>query len=187
MKKAFYFDVETTGLNEWKNDIIQLAWIVEINGEIRDTGVTHVRPFDFTTIEPKALETNGMKLEELKDFPHPQEVHDGLLQLLGKYVNKYDKGDKFHPAGYNVRFDVGFLQNFFKKNNDKYYGSWFNWKLVDPLAKLYEMDYEGRISLPDYKLSTVCAHFGIPLMAHDALSDIKATWELRKHLSTLKF
>jgi DNA polymerase III epsilon subunit-like protein len=40
------------------------------------------------------------------------------------------------------------------------------------------MDYAGKIDLPDYKLSTVCAHYGIDIKAHEALSDIQATREL---------
>lgn len=186
MKKALYFDVETTGLNDYKNDIIQFACIVEINGEVVEEWETKVSPIDFTSIEPKALETNGLKIGDLRSFPNPKEVHAQMNKLFGKYIAKFDKGDKFAPAGYNVKFDVGFLQSFFKKNDDKYYGSWFNWKLIDPLNTLHQMDYEGKINLPDYKLSTVCTHFGIPLKAHDALSDIRATRQLRHHLASLK-
>lgn len=183
MKKALYFDVETTGLSPYKNDIIQFACLVEINGEIVEELETKVRPFDFSTIDQKALDTNGLRLEELYDYPHPKEVYQQMCKLFGKYVSKFDKNDKFAPAGYNVRFDVDFLSNFFKKNGDKYYGSFFSWRLIDPIYKLYEMDYEGRIALPDYKLATVCTHFGIPLQAHDALSDIRATRQLRYKLA----
>lgn len=182
MKKALYFDTETTGLNSWKNDIIQFACMVEINGEIVEEWETKVMPLDFTSIEPKALEVNGLTMAMLKTYPHPREIHQQMCKLFGKYISKFDKVDKFAPIGYNVKFDVDFLQNFFKKCDDKYYGSWFSWRLVDPIYTLYEMDYMREIALPDYKLSTVCAHFGIPLKAHDALSDIRATRELLKLL-----
>lgn len=178
MKKALYFDVETTGLNPWRNDIIQLACLVEINGEIKEEFETKIRPFDFDNIDQKALDIHGYKVEQLREFPHPMEVHKKLTDLLGKYVNKFDKSDKFAPAGYNVRFDADFLQNFFKKNDDKYYGSWFNWRYIDPMYTLYMMDYERRLALPDYKLQTVCTHLGIGIDAHDALSDIRATRQL---------
>jgi len=39
-------------------------------------------------------------------------------------------------------------------------------------------DFQGQLSLPNYKLQTVCEHFGVQIDAHDALSDIKATREL---------
>ena len=35
-KKVFWFDVETTGLDSKIHDIIQLACIIEINGEIKE-------------------------------------------------------------------------------------------------------------------------------------------------------
>jgi len=43
---------------------------------------------------------------------------------------------------------------------------------------LWQMDCDGEIELENYKLETVCAHFGITLYAHNAISDIKATREL---------
>lgn len=182
MKKALYFDVETTGLDDYRNDIIQLACLVEINGEVVEEFETKVMPFDFSSVDPKALEVNHLTIEELKTFPHPKEVHHKLTEVLAKYVSRYDKMDKFTPIGYNVEFDVRFLNSFFKKCGDKYYGSFFNWKLVDPLKKLYEWDYLDKINLPNYKLLTVCTHFGIKINAHEALSDIKATRELLKLL-----
>ena len=46
VKKALYFDVETTGLNPYKNDIIQFACLVEINGEVKEEFETKVAPHD---------------------------------------------------------------------------------------------------------------------------------------------
>ena len=76
---------------------------------------------------------------------------------------------------------------FFAKNGDVYYGSWFNWKRIDPLGVLYFMDGMGKISLPNYKLETVCDHFGIKIDAHDAISDIRATKQLIDILDKLLF
>ena len=185
MKKALYLDVETTGLNPYKHDVIQIAALVEINGEVKEEFEAKLAPFDYAAIDPKALGIHGYTVDALKTFPHPREVHGSFCSLLSRYIDKFNRSDKFCPVGYNVRFDVDFMKNFFDKCGDKYFGSWFNWKLVDPLSRLYELDYERKIALPDYKLSTVCTHFNIPLKAHDALSDIRATRELRLLLSKL--
>lgn len=179
MKKAFYFDVETTGLNPWKQDIIQLAFIIEIDGEVKEKKCLYIAPFAPENATDEALKINGYTLDEVKKFPPPLEAHKELCDTLGKYVNKFNKNDKFHPIGYNVKFDVGFLQSFFKKCEDKYYGSWFNWRLVDPIYRIHELAYEGKLDLPNHKLETVCKHFDIPIQAHDAISDINATRELR--------
>ncbi|MFA5262063.1 MAG: 3'-5' exonuclease, partial [Candidatus Omnitrophota bacterium] len=82
---------------------------------------------------------------------------------------------KFYPAGFNCRFDLEFFNNFFLKNGDKYFGSWMNWRMLDPRPILLFLNYMGKIYLPKYNLEEACKYFGIPLQSHDANSDIEAT------------
>lgn len=185
MKKALYIDVETSGLHHKYNDILQIACMVEINGEIVEEYSTNVKPFSFENINDQALKVTGITRKDIDGYPEPSIVYHQLLDLFSKYINKFDKTDKFTPIAYNGHFDCDFLCSFFKKNDDKYYGSWINWKLVDPLALLYMMDYKRLIALPNYKLATACQHFGIPIRAHDALEDIRATRTLWKMLNDL--
>lgn len=182
MKKCLWFDTETTGLFPYKNDIIQIACLVEIDGNIVDEFESKIRPFAPANVEAKALEVNGLKLSDVMNYPGTKEVHDKFLSFLKKYIKPFDKGDKFAPAGYNVKFDIDFLSNHFKKCGDNYYGSFFNYRAIDPMYILHVMDYRKKIELPNYKLKTVCDHFGISIEAHEALSDIKATRELYKYL-----
>jgi len=185
MKKVFYLDVETTGTAHWLHDIIQLAYIIEIDGKVVERYSTYVKPFRPENTDPKALEITGIKAEDFDKFPDPEDVYKDLIAVMSKYVNRHDKNDKndkFYPAGYNVKFDVKFMQNFFKLNDDKYYGSWFNWKLLDVLSMIYVGDYMGEFELANHKLVTVCEYYGIELKAHDAMSDIQATYTLFKKL-----
>lgn len=182
-QKLFIFDVETTGINPVRNDITQLSGMIEIGGKKEYEFNFRCQPLDWEAVDAQALEVTGIGLEELKTYPKPAQVYRDLLSVLGKYCDKFDRNDKFYIVGYNVRFDVDFLYNFFKKNNDKYFGSWFNWKLIDPLPILHWMEYRGKIKLENYKLGTVCEHYGIEIEAHDAMSDIIAT---RKLLSTIE-
>ncbi len=182
-KKICWIDTETTGIDGYKNDIIQLALILEINKKEVDRKLFYIQPFSWANIEEEALKVNGTTVEQLKGYPHPTVVFKELTQFLGKYVNKFDKTDKFQPAGFNVPFDMGFLKQFFNKNNDKFFGSWFNYKACDPLQLLYTLDSRGLIALPNYKLGTVCKHFGVPLEgAHGAMADIEATKNLAEFL-----
>lgn len=174
-KKVLWFDVETSGLNPRKQDIIQLAYLVDIDGEIKEEGSFKCQPFDYSTIDAKALEISKTTVNDLKNYITPKQAYNGLLQIIDKYVDRYDKEDKFSPAGYNVKFDVDFLREFFSKNGDKYYGAMFDYHLLSVDTLLYLFDYKGLIELENYKLVTVAKHFGIELNAHDALSDIKAT------------
>ena len=176
--KIFYFDTETTGLDPQKNDIIQLAYIVEIDGEVKEEGEFKLQPINYDTVEKGALEVNKITIEQLKTYPQPQLVHGQIVNLLDKYVDKYNKMDKFLPAGYNVKFDMDMFRQFFFKNNHKYFGSYFGYHMLDPVTFLMFLELKGLIKLDSYKLVDVCKYFGIELDAHDALSDIKATREL---------
>jgi len=177
--KVLYFDVETTGRSADKNDITQISGIVEIGGKVAETFNLRCQPFSYENIEPEALEITGVSLDQLKSFPTPQEAFRDLLAVFDRHIDKYDKADKFTPAGYNVRFDLDFLQQFFIKNGQKYgSGSYQNWRAIDALPICHFLNYCGGIDLLDYKLGTVCEHYGIPIQAHDAMSDINATREL---------
>jgi len=176
--KVFYMDTETTGLDSKKNDIIQLGYIVEINNEIKEKGKINIQPFSYDNIETSALEVNKITIEEMKTFDTPQIAYIKITNFLGKYVNKYDKTDKFIPAGYNVKFDTDFLRELFIKNGDKYYGSYIDYHFIDGMALVFAKRYAGKLDLPNYKLETVAKHYGIEINAHDALSDIEATREL---------
>ncbi|MCU0414180.1 MAG: 3'-5' exonuclease [Ignavibacteriaceae bacterium] len=187
MKKVLYFDTETTGLDEKQNDIIQIAGIIVIYGVVQEEFEFKVQPFNYDNISQEALDIHGYNVEQLKTFPEPGEIYLRVIDIFSKYIDKYNKEDKFTPAGYNVEFDLRFLQQFFQKNNDVYFGSWVNWKKIDPLPLLYYLDYCNRINLPNYKLATVCQHFEIELKAHDALGDIRATRELLAKLHGLFF
>lgn len=180
--KIIYLDTETTGLDCKLNDIIQLSGMIEIDGEIKEEFDYKIRPREGSEISEEALEIHGMNREMLMSFPDQRVIYLNFCDLLSKYCNKFDKSDKFHLAGYNVRFDLDFLKSFFEKQGDSYFGSWFNYKCIDPMPLLHFMEYAGYVSLDNYKLENVCFHYGIEIKAHDAMSDIKATKELIEKL-----
>jgi DNA polymerase III subunit epsilon len=182
VKKVFWFDVETTGLDPLENDIIQLAFLIEINGEIIERHNLLMHPFNEKNISLEALQKQKRTLEEIRTYPNPREVYKKFINIIEKYVDRYDPSDKFHNAGYNSKFDMDFLRQFFIKNGDVYFGSWFNYKGLDPLPVLHLLDGLGYLSISNYQLETVCSHFNIPLDAHDALNDINATRALMKLL-----
>jgi DNA polymerase-3 subunit epsilon len=184
IRKTLYFDVETTGIDSKLHGMIQLACLVDIDGKLEAEKDWFIKPFRGDLINKEAAEVTGISRDDMLTFPEPNIVYREIVELFSGYIGKFDKTDKFYPAGYNVRFDLEFLSRFFEKNGDKYFGSFCNWKAIDPLLWLYRLDWNGLLSLPDYKLATVCEYFGIELgdSAHDALADIKATRELMRML-----
>jgi DNA polymerase III epsilon subunit-like protein len=187
MNKIFYFDVETTGLDAKKNDIIQLAYIIEIDDKIMEDGNIEMQPFNYATVETKALEVSHRTVEMIKAYQEPRLAYKQLSKTFDKYIDKYNKKDKFIPAGYNVNFDLQFLREFWFKNNDKYFGSYFDYHVFDPITTLILMRYKNLIQVDDFHLATICKHFNIEIQAHDALSDIRATrLVIKKVLENIK-
>lgn len=177
--KVCYFDVETTGIYAGKHDIVEIACIVEVDHVVVNEFAFECQPFDYDAIDASALEACDTTVEDLKKRALPHIMYPKLLKEFGRHIDKYKKSDKMYPAGFNVRFDVDFLNDFFKKNNDVYYGSWFNWKSIDALPILNWLDLTGKVHLEKRTLTDACKYFGIDLgQAHVALNDIRATREL---------
>lgn len=123
--KTIYFDVETTGLNPVKNDIIQMAGMIEIDGEIKEKFNYKMQPFSYENIMQSALDTHGISVETIKTYAEPRTVYREMISLFNKYIDSFNKADKFVVCGYNVRFDIDFLSQFFRKNNDNYLFAYF--------------------------------------------------------------
>lgn len=176
--KILYFDTETTGRDPIKNGLIQLSGIIEVDGRVEEEFNFKVAPFETDEIDDEALKVNGITREQLKSFTSPRKTFVLIEQLFNRYIQRFDKTDKFYPAGYNVRFDIDFLNQFFKKNFNDYFGSYCNWRSIDAFPLVHYLNYRGYFSLSNYKLSTICDYFEIKIQAHDAMSDIRATREL---------
>jgi DNA polymerase III epsilon subunit-like protein len=185
MKKVFWMDIETTGIDNKKCDIIHLAYILELDGACVEHGCLKFRPLNFANVEQGACDVHGITIEEMMTYPPAEESYFALVKMLNKHINKYDKSDKAHPAGYNIMaFDYPFLVELPRKLGIKYgVGSYLNHCTMDPYPLVNILLAEGLISpMENRKLATVCHHFGIGIKAHDAYSDIKATRELYKRL-----
>ena len=187
-KKTLWFDLETTGTDSKYHGIVQFAGLMDIDGEVIDQLNLKMQPHPGAVIEQSALEVTGVSAADIAGYMPNDEAYRTIRTFFDKHVEKYDPSDKMYPAGYNVQFDLGFLQEMFKRFDKYGMGSYFNWRSVDPLPLIRLMDYKGTISLPDYKLATVCAHYGITIdKAHDALSDVQATRKLTKKLLSEAF
>jgi DNA polymerase-3 subunit epsilon len=173
--KICYLDTETTGLDSEMCDIWQVAFIIEINGKVEEKRSFKMAPLEYAIIESDAIEMQGFSEEDLYTFPDRNDQFKKIKKFLERYISKFNKEDKFLPVGYNVRFDIDFLRQFWLSFGDKYYGSYFLNAPLDVLglAGLY-MTQIG-ITPKNFKLGTMCEFFNIPLKAHDALEDITAT------------
>lgn len=187
-KKILWIDVETTGLDPILQDIYSLAYIIDIDGKVEEEGELLIRPYNFLTIDNEALKVGGTTVEELEkvDYTISDAVID-LKRVWGKYIDKFDKSDKFVVGGYYVRFDCDFLRSMFKKAGDRYgIGSWCFTPLLEVSAFVAEQVTKVGLRLPNFKLATVCERYGIEFEAHNALEDVRAARQLYYTLSEIK-
>jgi DNA polymerase-3 subunit epsilon len=189
MSKVLWVDIESTGVDTQKCAIIEVAGIIEIDEEVKEEFSLAMRPGEGALIEQGALEATGRTQESLFVSKIDEKVGKKMLESwFGKYVDKYDKKDKFVMAGYNVRFDSDFLRALWTRQNDPYFGSWFYWPTLDVASFVAEMlaSNGSQPKFDNFKLGEVCKVLDIRMgQAHTALEDIKATRRLYQRLRDL--
>ena len=188
MNKIIFIDTETGGVNPEKAALIQLSGIIRIDKKDVEKFNFYIKPFENSEVTEKALKVQGRTLEELKTekYIEEKEVYKQFIKLLDKYVDKYDRTDKFVVAGYNVRFDVDILKAFFQRHGNNFLFSYLDSSMLDPLYSIRLLQIAEVLPvLENNKLETWCKYFGIELKAHDSLEDIEATKKLIGKLISL--
>lgn len=177
--KLVFFDLETTGTNPGKHGIHQISGQIVIDGAVKETFDFHVQPNPKALIEEEALKVGGVTREQILAYPPMQQVYQEFVAMLGKYVDKFNKKDKFFLVGYNnAAFDNQFLRGFFLQNGDVYFGSWFWANSIDVMVLASAYLADRRPEMENFKLSTVAKTLGIVVnddSLHDAMYDIELT------------
>jgi DNA polymerase-3 subunit epsilon len=174
--KVFWFDCETSGVNPRKAGIMQLAYMLEIDGEIEDEDVLYAN-CNGKEVSEKALEITGFRKKEVAEWPNPQDMYHTLWRLFDSTVDKYEKSDKLIAAGYNVSFDMDFLRQLWFDNGDKYFGSFFAFSTIDVAPMFRALQWFGieEERIVKMTLGDLAEYYGVELEAHDAAEDIRAT------------
>lgn len=161
--KVVFIDVETTGLDEIKDEILSLA-IVDFEGNVLFSEL--VKP-PTRKRWPNAQKINGISWSDVKDKPQLSEHLDE--------IEKYFAEDMI-VAGYNVWFDMGFL---------------FEAEVPIKTRRYFDvMDaYTDAISNGKrVKLVSAAKHYRYQFDAHDAAEDAKACAHVaRRMLESKKF
>lgn len=194
-QKLVFIDVETTGTDPERHGLTQISGCVQTGSDVVETFDYYVRPYPKDIIDPKALEVTGIDRRQLLPADHPdfialegQEFEDPhyifarLMVMFGKYVDQYNRSDKFHFVGYNAHsFDMPFVRRFWEKNNDRFFGSWFWYPCLDVMLVWAQILQTKRAELANFKLATVARHCGIEVdddRLHDSQYDIDLTRQL---------
>lgn len=175
--KVLFFDLETTGTLVNKHGIHQLSGMIVVDGEVKEKFDFKVQPNPKAEILQEALDVAGVTKEQIMAYPPMGEIYKQFVDLLSKYVDRYNKKDKFFLAGYNIAsFDNSFLRAWFIQNGDKYFGSWFWSNCFDVMVLATPYLSEKRAEMENLKQGTVAKALGINVddsKLHDALYDIE--------------
>jgi len=167
-----FLDTETSGLDPRRHGILQIAWILEMDDKVLAEKVMDIQLPPNTDLCMAALDCNGFTLARTIQGKTLSYMFAALKSDLSLAV----KSDLLvRPVGHNVQFDLDFLKAASDQCRENIQFSLDFKKSLDTLAVLRWMDYRGAIHLKDYKLETVAQNFAIPLKAHDALEDVRAT------------
>jgi DNA polymerase-3 subunit epsilon len=185
--KFLFCDTETSGLDPVINAPIQISGIIDIDGIVQEEFDFYVKPFPNKKIDDYALKVNNLTKEKIETFEEPRVVYNKILSIFDKYVDKYNKQDKFFIVGQNISFDYSMLDQFFKDNGNKYFYSYVDYHKIDLIAISTLMKLAGKIQIDNLKLETCAKAFNIEFGAHNSMEDIRVTRELfYKYLDIVK-
>ncbi len=159
------FDCETTGLSCDYNEIIEIGAVKIENGLIKEQFQTFVCPENEIPDEITRLTT--ITNEMVKDAPNGEQAITDFYKFCEGCV----------LVGYNVSFDLGFIQNTAKKAK-----LYFSNESVDAMEVVRKKMYLSR-----YKLINVVDALGLKLKnAHRAIADAIATAEVFLKLNEIQ-
>lgn len=174
--KLLFFDTETTGLNHNVNGIHQMSGYIVIDNIIVDSFDIKFRPFDGCLCEDGAFEVTGLTEEEVMNREvSEQDALNQLLSIFDKHVNKYDRNDKMFVIGYNINFDINFINEFFRRNNNTFLYSYIFTNPIDVMSLAGHKLMSLRPTMPNFKQGTVAKTLCIQMdedKLHDALYDV---------------
>ena len=182
--KIIYFDLETTGLDSKTHSIHQLSGVVEIDGKAVEHFNYNVQPASGKLVDSEALEVSGKTFEDLLSYEKSPSVFGKFVEILGKYVDKFNKTDKYFLVGYNnSSFDNQFLREWFIDHSENenakrfgnYFGSWFWANPIDVYCLSSFFTMKKRHIMIDGKLGTMAKAFGNQVddsNLHDGLYDV---------------
>jgi len=175
-----WVDVETTGLDEKKHGIHEIAFIITKGGEVQDKRVFHSNPMSAgLQYDPESAKAHGMKECDISVYPCEREMFPNILKAFALHTGIGADKEKMVFAGYNCPFDYKFVKEMFERN-DASMEDWFNGQFIDVYELVKKGGSMGKLPVTENKkLGTMCKSLGVNLQnAHGAEADILATREL---------
>ena len=149
------FDLETTGLEAHKEEIIEIGACKIVDGRIDEIFATFVKPSKH--ISKEITDLTGIDDDLVKDAP--------TINYVMPDFYKFCHGATL--VAHNIAFDISFIHNMSKK---------LSYNFDHPQMDTMEMARKIIPGLKNYKLGTIVDYLGIVLdNAHRAVNDATAT------------
>lgn len=164
-KEIVVFDFETTGLSASNNEILEIGAIRLVKEE-EGFVVKDELSVILNTSEPIPA-----KITEITGITNEMQAEVGITQEEGfQRLNALISEDSLLIA-YNIQFDLGFLQEFYRKYFDPSY------KITNDILDVMAV-YKDRNRYP-HRLESAIKTYNVTLPnTHRALDDVKATFEV---------
>lgn len=162
LKTYVVFDLETTGLSEVNDNIIEIGALKVEDGKVTDRFMEFLKPEQ--AITPMITGITGITNEMVADAKPTEEIIDRFVKFCGDDV----------LLGHNVMFDYKFMKRYAQK-----YGHPFEKRGIDTLKIARKM----LVNLESKSLESLCKYYHIEnKAAHRAYHDALATAKLYHYL-----
>jgi DNA polymerase III alpha subunit (gram-positive type) len=192
MNYEFYvLDCETTGLDNIKNDPIEISAYRLSNGEQKTWCLKPISSFD--DIQTDALRINGHKIEDLRGFTKEgreryQDPAKVLVEIENWLLDDGARSEERVLVGQNIQFDLNMLLSLWKKCNTLGTFPFSARRSVDTMGLEFAFDLAKGEMAEGYSLKNLTKKYNVTnSKAHSAAADVKATVEVfEKQLAFLK-
>jgi DNA polymerase III epsilon subunit-like protein len=178
-KDLLVLDIESTGIDVTKHEIIQLAAILIDKKTLKEkqTFSSFVKPVSWANRDPEAMAVNGIVWEQLKNAP-------SIKTVLQKFNRTF--GKDCIPTTYGGNLDIIFLPAAYRKAGMKYpfdYHTFNMWPLFYTYMAL-QKKLTNKKRYVGFSLEDVAEFLEVPPSEnrHDALGDCYYEAEILRRL-----
>lgn len=173
-----YLDVETTGFDAIRNDVVSLAAVVtDDDFNIQDKFYDTCKPEFNKYFSEDAIDVHGFTRDDLNTFQDPRDLCIKLLHFLRPFKDSNNVSRLF--VSHSLRnFDFSFLEWLFIKQDLQY----SLYKVLTPNNQRSTIKAARDAGHKKNKLNEWADRLGIDLTHHHALSDTMACLEVDKYL-----
>jgi DNA polymerase III alpha subunit (gram-positive type) len=176
---AFVIDIETTGLDYWRNEILTLSVsAMQLDGYNElDKELFQFRPTRPKFFSQESEEIHGISIDQAMNFPEQRKEMKRFLNFLKAYASK-PQLMVCHAKWFGKYFDSAFIDCQLFLTNE----IWEKRKYIGKTVSTLTMAQSAKVQSESFSLDSLCKHYQIELKHHDADSDRNACQELFKIL-----